>query len=343
MKKISFYDTKPYDKFFFDQMNTKFEIIYHEAKLCEDTAILSKGCDAVCAFVNDELNEKTLEILYKEGIRIVAMRCAGYNNIDFKYAYEKIHVVRVPAYSPYAVAEFAMGMLLVLNRKLHRAYNRTRDFNFSLNNLTGFDLKGKTMGIVGTGKIGRTFMEVCSGFGFNMLAYDPFPIKDSNINYVSFEEICEKSDIISLHCPLTKDSYHMINKDSISRMKDGVYIINTSRGALIKSEDLLDGIRTGKIGAAGLDVYEEESDIFFSDFSHAIIKDDILALLLAMPNVLITSHQAFLTKEALTNIAETTLENLDEYFEGKILTNEVCYHCQKEFVNCNKKQNKPCF
>ncbi|BBF43188.1 D-lactate dehydrogenase [Lachnospiraceae bacterium KM106-2] len=345
MKKISFYDAKPYDKFFFDQLNEdhKFEIVYHDSKLSQDTAILSKGCDAVCAFVNDKLDEKTLEILYENGIKIIAMRCAGYNNIDFKYAYEKIHVVRVPAYSPYAVAEFAMGMLLVLNRKLHRAYNRTRDFNFSLNNLTGFDLKGKTLGIVGTGKIGRTFMEVASGFGFTMIAYDPYPAKESNIEYVSFEELCKRSDIISLHCPLTQDSYHLIDKDSLNLMKDGVFIINTSRGALINSEDLLDGIRSGKVGAAGLDVYEEESEIFFTDFSDSIIKDDILALLLAMPNVLITSHQAFLTKEALTNIAETTLNNLEDYFEGRDLTNEVCYHCSKEFVNCQRKLKKPCF
>lgn len=345
MKKLSFYDAKPYDKIFFNDLKSKhgIDIVYHDVKLSKDTAILSRGCDAVCAFVNDTIDQGALEILYEEGIRIIAMRCAGYNNIDFKYAYEKIHVVRVPAYSPYAVAEHTMGMILVLDRKLHRAYNRTRDFNFSLNGLTGFDLHEKTIGVVGTGKIGRTFMDVCSGFGVELIAYDPYPVPDSNINYVSFEELCERSDIISLHCPLTKDSYHLINRESIQRMKTGVYIMNTSRGALIDSEALLEGIKSGKIGAAGLDVYEEESDLFYEDFSNTIIQDDVLALLLSMPNVLITSHQAYLTKEALSNIAGVTMKNLDEFFNNQTLTNEVCYHCSKEFVNCQKKLNKPCF
>lgn len=345
MNKISFYDTKSYDRIFFDKLKDQYncEIVYHETKLNKNTAVLSKGCDCVCAFVNDELDKDTLEVIYNLGIRLIAMRCAGYNNIDFQYAFEKIHVLRVPAYSPYAVAEHAMGMLLMLNRKLHKAYIRTRDFNFSLHGLVGFDLHGKTIGIVGTGKIGRTFIDVCSGFGMNMLMYDPYPVKDSNYHYVSFEEICKESDIISLHCPLTKDSYHIINQEAIDKMKEGVFLINTSRGALIDSEALLNGLKSGKIGAAGLDVYEEESDIFFEDFSDKIIQDDILARLVSLPNVLVTSHQAFLTNEALQNIATTTLNNIKEFFEEGKAENEVCYHCSKEATNCQHRLNKPCF
>lgn len=345
MNKISFYDTKSYDGIFFDKLKDQYncEIVYHETKLNKNTAVLSKGCDCVCAFVNDELDKDTLEVIYNLGIRLIAMRCAGYNNIDFQYAFEKIHVLRVPAYSPYAVAEHAMGMLLMLNRKLHKAYIRTRDFNFSLHGLVGFDLHGKTIGIVGTGKIGRTFIDVCSGFGMNMLMYDPCPVKDSNYHYVSFEEICKESDIISLHCPLTKDSYHIINQEAIDKMKEGVFLINTSRGALIDSEALLNGLKSGKIGAAGLDVYEEESDIFFEDFSDKIIQDDILARLVSLPNVLVTSHQAFLTNEALQNIATTTLNNIKEFFEEGKAENEVCYHCSKEATNCQHRLNKPCF
>lgn len=345
MNKISFYDTKSYDRIFFDKLKDQYncDIIYHEAKLNKNTAVLSKGCDCVCAFVNDELDKETLEVLYEMGIRLVAMRCAGYNNIDFSYAFEKIHVLRVPAYSPYAIAEHAMGMLLMLNRKLHKAYIRTRDFNFSLSGLVGFDLHGKTIGIVGTGKIGRTFIDVCSGFGMNMLMYDPYPVKDSKYHYVSFEEICQQSDIISLHCPLTKESYHLIDQKAIEQMKEGVFLINTSRGALIDSAALLKGLKSGKIGAAGLDVYEEESEVFFEDFSGKIIQDDVLARLVTFPNVLVTSHQAFLTNEALENIATTTLNNVKEFFECGRAENEVCYHCSREATNCQHRLNKPCF
>lgn len=344
MEKITFYDTKPYDKVYFEQMKEEygFEIIYQEAKLNKDTAVMAKGSKAVVAFVNDNLDANTINVLYEQGVQIIGMRCAGYNNIDFKAAYEKIHIVHVPAYSPYAVAEYTMGMLLLLNRKLHRAYNRTRDYNFSLNGLMGFDLRGKTLGVVGTGRIGRTFLEVCSGFGFDIIAYDPYPIPDSSIHYVTFNELCEKSDIISLHCPLTKDSYHIINEETIGRMKDGVYIINTSRGALIDSEALLNGIKSMKIGAAGLDVYEEETELFYEDFSYEIIQDDTLTSLLSMPNVLVTSHQAFLTKEALSNIAETTLSNLRCYFDDKPLDNEICYYCTKN-EKCKKEHEKRCF
>ena len=344
MKTISFYDAKPYDKVFFDKLKDKygFDIHYYDTKLNGKTAIMAEGTDAVCAFVNDTIDKKVIDTLHKLDINIISMRCAGYNNVDFKSAYGKVHVVRVPAYSPYAVAEFAMGMILTLNRKFNHAYNRTRDFNFSLNGLTGFDLRGRTIGVVGTGKIGRVFMEICSGFGVNIVAYDPYPIENAGIHYVSFEELCKVSDIISLHCPLTKESQHIINKESIALMKDGVYIINTSRGALIDSEALLEGIKERKIGGAGLDVYEEESDIFYEDFSNTIIQDDVLARLLTMPNVLITSHQAYLTNEALENIAETTLDNLRQFFDGEPLMNEVCYHCTKN-NSCRKEHKERCF
>lgn len=342
MKKIAFYDTKPYDKVWFEKLKGEydFEIKYFENKLNSDTAFMANKCDGVVAFVNDTIDKATIEQLFEYNVKIIAMRCAGYNNVDFKAAFEKIHIVTVPAYSPYAVAEHAMALLLTLNRKTHRAYNRTRDFNFSINGLTGFDLNGKTIGIIGTGKIGQVFAKICKGFGMNVLAFDPYPNKNLELEYVTFEELCKNADIISLHCPLTKDTHHLINEETIALMKDGVSIINTSRGALIDSEALLNAIKTGKIGSAGLDVYEEESELFFEDFSNTILQDDILARLVSMPNVLVTSHQAFLTNEALSNIAKTTLENLKAFFEGESLTNEICYQCQKA-GKCDRK-NK-CF
>lgn len=344
MEKIAFFDAKSYDQIHFDELKEKFgfEIEYFEEKLNSKTAIMADGTDAVVAFVNDTLDKSTIEKIYSLGIKVIGMRCAGYNNVDFEAAYDKVHVLRVPAYSPYAVAEFAMGMILMLNRKLHRAFNRTREFNFSLESLTGFDIHGKTIGVVGTGKIGRAFIDLCSGFGVNIVAYDPYPAKDSGIQYVSFEELCKQSDIISLHCPLTKETHHIINKESIALMKDGVYIINTSRGALIESESLLEAIKGLKVGAAGLDVYEEESQFFFEDFSSSIIQDDTLARLISMPNVLVTSHQAFLTAEALSNIAETTLQNLRDYFDDKPLLNEICYNCIKN-PSCKKDHKERCF
>jgi D-lactate dehydrogenase len=334
MRKIAFFDFKPYDQIWFDKLDG-YEFKYFENKLNRDTAFMANGYDGVIAFVNDSIDKETVDILYENKIKIIAMRCAGYNNVDFKEAFNKIHIVRVPAYSPYAVAEHSMALLLTLNRKVHRAYNRTRDYNFSLNGLTGFDLHGKTIGIVGTGKIGQIFIDICSGFGMKVIAYDPFPIKDKNIEYIDFLELCEKSDIISLHCPLTKDTHHLIDKNAFDKMKDGVFIINTSRGALIDSVALIDAIKEKKVGAAGLDVYEEETEIFFEDYSNSVMQDDVLARLVSMPNVIITSHQAFLTDEALQNIAETTKKNLDEFFSEAPLTNEVCYQCQK-FGNCNK-------
>ncbi|MDD2981053.1 MAG: 2-hydroxyacid dehydrogenase, partial [Hespellia sp.] len=306
MKRISFYDAKSYDKEFFDKENEKYgyEIEYHEEKLNSKTAVFAQDSDAVCAFVNDNLNQKTIKKLVDAGIGLIAMRCAGYNNVDFKEAYGKIHVLRVPAYSPYAVAEHAVGLLMTLNRKLHKAYNRTREFNFSLSGLTGFDLHGKTVGVIGTGKIGRCFINICKGFGMRVIAFDPYPAKDVDFEYVALEELLAQSDVISLHCPLSKDNYHIIDQAAIEQMKEGVVILNTSRGALIDSEALLQGLLCGKVGAAGLDVYEEEADMFYEDNSNQIILDEVLSRFVSLPNVLITSHQAFLTKEALENIAE---------------------------------------
>lgn len=323
MVKIAFFDTKPYDKNWFDLYAEKFDISikYYESKLTEDTAVMARGCKAVCAFVNDDIDKNVIDTLANNGIELIALRCAGYNNVDLKAAKNKISLVRVPAYSPYAVAEHAFAMLLCLNRKLHKAYIRTRDFNFSLTGMTGFDLHGKTVGIVGTGKIGKVFADISKGFGMKILAFDPYPC-DESLNYVSFDEICEKSDIISLNCPLNKENRHMINSRTIKKMKPGVCIINTSRGGLIDSDALFEGLRDKKIGSAALDVYEEESDLFYEDKSEIVDRDETLSMLLSMPNVLITSHQAFLTNEALENIAETTLDNIKSFFEGQI-KNEI--------------------
>lgn len=324
MIKIAFFDTKPYDKHWFDKINEKYDmkIKYYESKLNADTAVMARGFDCIIAFVNDNIDRETIDELKNIGVKLIALRCAGFNNVDIQYSKDKIPVVRVPQYSPYAVAEHAIGLLLCLNRKIHRAYIRTKDMNFSLNNLTGFDLHGKTMGVIGTGKIGKVFIDICKGIGMNVIAYDPYPTLDE-IEYTSIESICEKSDIISLHCPLTKDTKYIINDKTIEKMKKGVYIINTSRGSLINSEDLLEGLKSKKIGGAALDVYEEESDIFFEDKSHKLIDDDTLRILLSMPNVILTSHQAFLTKEALENIADVTLGNIDSYFNKNEIINQV--------------------
>lgn len=323
MKRVAFFDTKPYDKKWFDRLDKSFEITYFEDKLNSDTAILCKGFDAVIAFVNDNIDSDTVQKLIKYNVKAVAMRCSGYNNIDFKAIGNKIPVLRVPVYSPYAVAEHAMALFLCLNRKINKAYNRTREFNFSINGLQGFDLNGKTAGIIGTGQIGRIFIKICKGFGMNILAYDPYPIENSDFEYTDLDTLYKKSDIISLHCPLTPESRHILNADSFSKMKDSVYIINTSRGGLIESESLLDALKSGKIAGAGLDVYEEESELFFEDYSSRIIDDDILSLLVSLPNVIITSHQAFLTDEALKNIAEITIGNLNDFFAGRPLKNQI--------------------
>ena len=346
MIKVAFFDAKEYDIQSFTKVaegNPKVEFKFLETKLTEDTADLAKGFDAVCVFVNDTVNAKVIDKLYEYGVRLIALRCAGYNNVDVKKAYGKIHVVHVPAYSPYAVAEHAAALLLTSVRRIHKAYNRTRDFNFSLNGLTGFDLHGKTAGIIGTGKIGRIFLGICRGFGMNVIAYDAFPAVDSDIEYVPLEELLERSDIISLHCPLTEQTRHMISADAIARMKKGVVIINTSRGALIDAEALLEGIKARKIGAACLDVYEEEADIFFEDRSGHILNDELLARLLSMPNVIVTSHQAFLTEEALGNIAETTVGNILSCFENDgMCDNELCYRCGN-IETCKKERKQRCF
>ena len=323
MDKIAMFDTKPYDRTWFDQLNTRYHIKYLEPKLTPDTVSLAHGCRAVIPFVNDTLDRTVIDGLCAEGVEMIALRCAGYNNVDRAAAAGRIPVVRVPGYSPYAVAEFTMGLLLTLNRKLHKACFRTRDFNFSLNGRVGFDLHGKTAGIIGTGKIGQIFIQICRGFGMHVLAYDPFPVPDADFSYVSLEELLQKSDIVSLHCPLTEQSRHLINRDTIAQMRDGAYLLNTSRGMLVESEALLDALKSGKLAGAGLDVYEEETDFFFEDRSDSIDRDTILSLLVSMPNVVLTSHQAFLTTEALHNIAKVTLENLDAFFRDGTLQNEV--------------------
>lgn len=323
MKKAAFFDTKPYDRIWFEKLDKDFEITYFEDKLNSDTAVLCKDFDAVIAFVNDNIDYDTVQKLIEYDIKAIAMRCSGYNNIDFKAIGNKIPVLRVPVYSPYAVAEHAMALFLCLNRKINKAYNRTREFNFSINGLQGFDLNGKTAGVIGTGQIGRIFIKICKGFGMNVIAYDPYPVDNPNFEYTNLDNIFSKSDIISLHCPLTSESEHILNADAFSKMKDSVYIINTSRGGLIESESLLDALKSGKIAGAGLDVYEEESELFFEDYSSRIIDDDILSLLVSLPNVIITSHQAFLTDEALKNIAEVTIRNLNDFFADRPLKNQI--------------------
>ena len=343
--RIAFFDAKSYDMPGFNHytQDSGIEIKYFETHLNEDTVSLAAGFDGVCVFVNDIVNEKVVNRLYEMGVKVIALRCAGFNNVDTKACFGKIHVYRVPAYSPYAVAEHAMAMLLTVNRKTHKAYNRTREFNFSLAGLSGFDLHGKTVGVIGTGKIGRIFADICRGFGMNILAYDKFPIPNSGLNYVELDELFRKSDIISLHCPLTEETHHIINDDAVEIMKPGVVIVNTSRGGLIDTETLINGIKVGIVGAACLDVYEEEGDLFYEDFSGHVIQDDKLVRLIAMPNVLVTSHQAFLTNEALDNIASTTVDNLKRFFAGcGNSETEVCYGCGRQ-GDCQKKRHEKCF
>ena len=331
--KIAFFDTKPYDKPSFDRYGKEAGITfkYFETKLTEDTAELAHGYDGVCVFVNDTVNAAVIDRLCQMGVKVVALRCAGFNNVDMKYAYGRIHVLRVPAYSPYAVAEHTVAMLLTSVRRIHKAYIRTRDFNFSLNGMTGFDLHGKTVGVIGTGRIGRVFIDICRGFGMRVLAYDKFPAQGldngDTVRYVTLDELFANSDIISLHCPLTEETYHIIDEASLSRCKRGVVLLNTSRGALVDAEALLAAIKARQVGAACLDVYEEESDLFFEDFSGHILEDDTLARLISMPNVIVSSHQAFLTEEALANIAQTTVQNLTDLMERGQCQNELCYRC----------------
>ena len=331
MMKIAFFDTKPYDKPSFDKFGAESGVTfkYFETKLNEDTVDLAHGFDGVCVFVNDTVNAAVIDRLCEMGVKVVALRCAGFNNVDMRYAFGKIHVLRVPAYSPYAVAEHTMAMLLTSIRRIHKAYIRTRDFNFSLAGMTGFDLHGKTVGVIGTGRIGRVFIDICRGFGMKVLAYDKYPAQGldngDTVRYVTLDELFAQSDIISLHCPLTEETYHVIDAAAIEKCKRGVVLLNTSRGALVDAEALLAGIKSRKVGAACLDVYEEESDFFFEDFSGHILEDDTLARLISMPNVIVTSHQAFLTEEALSNIAETTVSNIAGFFATGECPNELCY------------------
>lgn len=327
--KISFFGAKPYDIASFDKVNEKFnfDIRYYKGLLNPNNVILSQDVDAVCIFVNDTADAKVIDAMVDNGVKLLALRCAGFNNVDLEAAKGRLPVVRVPAYSPYATAEFSVALMLSLNRKINRAYWRTRDGNFSLNGLMGFDMHGKTAGIVGTGKIARILIHILKGFGMHVLAYDLFPdekyAREEGFSYVSLDELYRQSDIISLHCPLTEETRYMINKASIAKMKEGVMIINTGRGQLIHTNDLIDGLKEKKIAAAGLDVYEEEGEYFYEDKSDKIIDDDVLARLLSFNNVIVTSHQAFFTKEAMQNIAETTLQNIKDFFEHHTLVNEV--------------------
>ncbi len=329
--KIAFFDAKPYDRPSFDRYGEEYGVTfkYFETKLNADTVGLARGYDGVCAFVNDTVDAAVIDRLAEMGVTVLALRCAGFNNVDMKHAFGKLHVLRVPAYSPYAVAEHAMALLLTSIRRIHKAYIRSRDFNFSLAGLTGFDLHGKTVGVIGTGRIGRVFIDICRGFGMRVLAYDKFPApgldNGDTVRYVSLEELFAGSDILSLHCPLTEETYHIIDEAALGKCRRGVVVLNTSRGALVDAEALLAGIKSRQVGAACLDVYEEESDLFFEDNSGHILEDDTLARLISMPNVIVTSHQAFLTEEALDNIAETTVQNLVSLAETGQCPNELCY------------------
>ena len=327
--KIVFFDSKDYDRESFEAVNKSFgfETVYYKDRLSLSTVSLANGADAVCVFVNDECDANVIDALAAKGVKLVALRCAGFNNVDLNAAAGRISVVRVPAYSPHAVAEFAVTLMLALNRKVYRSVQRTRDANFKLDGLLGFDMYGKTAGIIGMGRIAKELIRILRGFGMEVLAYDLHPdmefAEQNGVKIVTLEELYAGSDIISLHCPLTEDTKFLINADSIMNMKYGVIIINTGRGKLIHTEDLIDGLRSHQIGGAALDVYEEEQDYFYEDRSDRMIDDDKLALLLMMPNVIITSHQAFFTREALHNIAVTTLENVRSYMTGEPLANEV--------------------
>lgn len=349
MARIAFFDTKPYDQEFFEKINLSFgnEIKFLKSRLGPDSAVMAQGYDTVCAFVNDDLSAPVIEKLHEQGVKLIAMRCAGYNNVDIKAAFGKLHVVRVPAYSPYAVAEHALALMLTLNRKTNKAYNRTREGDFSLPGLIGFDMHGKTAGIIGTGRIGKVLANILKGIGMTVLLYDVHPdlkfAYGMGAEYVPLERIVAESDVISLHCPLTADTYHLINDEAISGMKDGVMLINTSRGQLIDTVALINGLKTRKIGYAGLDVYEEEGEYFFEDLSDKIIEDDVLARLLSFNNVVVTSHQAFFTREAMENIAGTTFENVKAFETGGKLVNEICYKCGEDPVDCKKTRNGRCF
>lgn len=323
--KIAFYGTKPYDRIWFEPMGKDygFDIHFIEAACNQETIFMAKGYDAICIFVNDYVDAKMIDALYEMKVKAVLLRSAGYNNVDVKAAEDKIVILRVPSYSPEAVAEFSMALLLTVNRLTHKAYNRTREFNMSLNGLMGMDLYEKTAGVIGTGKIGQAMIRILNGFQAHVLCYDPYPAEGLDAEYVSLEEIFRSADIISLHCPLTSDTRHLINRDTIAMMRKGIYLINTSRGALIDTEALIDAMLEGKFGGVGLDVYEEEEGVFYEDRSSDIIVDDNLARLMTFPNVLVTSHMGFFTREAMQAIARTTLENAYAIENGLPLVNQV--------------------
>ncbi|WP_238494062.1 2-hydroxyacid dehydrogenase [Pantoea ananatis] len=327
--KIAVYSTKHYDQKYLEQVNQQygFELVFFDFLLSESTAKTAVDCDAVCIFVNDDGSRPVLEELAGLGVRYIALRCAGFNNVDLDAAAELgLQVVRVPAYSPEAVAEHAVGLMMTLNRRIHRAYQRTRDANFSLDGLTGFNMHNKTAGIIGTGKIGIATLRILKGFGMRLLAFDPYPSEQAlalGAEYVDLKTLFAESHVISLHCPLTAENHHLLNAQAFSQMRDGVMLINTSRGGLIDSQAAIDALKQQKIGALGMDVYENERDLFFEDKSNDVIQDDVFRRLSACHNVLFTGHQAFLTAEALTAISDTTLENLSQLNRGETCQNRV--------------------
>ena len=327
--RIIFFDIKDYDREFFEKYgkNYNYEMSFFKSRLSLENVHLTKGYDVVCAFTNDDIGKETIDAMAENGVRLLAMRCAGFNNVSLKDIHNRFKVVRVPAYSPHAIAEYTVGLILAVNRKINKAYVRTREGNFSINGLMGVDLYGKTAGIIGTGKIGQILIKILKGFDMKVIAYDLFPnqkvAEELGFEYVSLDELYANSDIISLNCPLTKDTQYMINRRSMLKMKDGVILVNTGRGQLIDSADLVEALKDKKIGAVALDVYEEEEDYFFEDKSTQVIEDDILGRLLSFYNVLITSHQAYFTKEAVEAITVTTLNNIKDFVEGKPLVNEV--------------------
>ena len=326
--KVAVFSTKQYDRASLDHANAgRHELQYFAPHLDEATAPLAHGHDTICAFVNDKLDAQVLETVAAGGVRLVALRCAGFNNVDLAAAQRLgISVVRVPAYSPHAVAEHTVALMLALNRKLHRAYNRVREGNFALDGLLGFDLHGRTAGVIGTGKIGAVAARILLGFGCEVLAFDPYPdegCRALGVHYVSLDDLLGASDIVTLHCPLTAENHHLIDAAALAKMKSGVMLINTSRGGLLDTRAVIDALKSGKIGNLGLDVYEEEGELFFEDLSGTILRDDIFTRLLTFPNVIITGHQGFFTREALDNIASTTIENMTEFEERGSSRNAV--------------------
>jgi D-lactate dehydrogenase len=354
--RIAFFDTKSYDREYFlkaaerpEFAGLDFQFDFFEGHLTSSTVGLTKDHDAVCAFVNDRIDRAVADALASYGVDLVALRSAGYNNVDLEAVWEKVHVVRVPAYSPHAVAEHAVALLQTLNRRTHTAYNRTRDGNFALGGLVGRDLFGKTAGIIGTGKIGKILAGILHGFGMEVLLDDPYPdaafAASIGARYVPRSELYAQSDVISLHCPLTPENHYMINAETLAQMKKDVILINTGRGALIDSKALIEALKDGRVRGAGLDVYEEEEEYFFEDWSLSPIRDDVLARLLQFPNVLLTAHQAFLTEEALGEIARVTLENIRQWSAGERMPNEICYQCTHtgKSAGCAREETGTCW